>query len=101
MALANKVAHIVFALMTKGGQYATGRSPPWANRLFDRSFRRQGDRHRGARRSDVSERKRLGSRNDRVGANAERERMIGRRAMRIEIIRGRRRDHFRINRSSA
>ena len=45
VALANKVARIVFVLMTRGGQY-DGR------RLNERgysigSFRRQGDQHRG------------------------------------------------------
>ena len=40
-----------------------GRSPPERTRLFDRSFRRQGDQHRGRRRGDVNQRKRLGSPN--------------------------------------
>jgi hypothetical protein len=71
VALANKVARIVFVLMTRGGQrsYSIG------------SFRRRGDQHRGRLRSDVNQRKRLGSPN--TGQRQyERERMMGRRATR-------------------
>ena len=38
VALANKVARIVFVLMTRGGRSTTGRSPPERTRLFDREF---------------------------------------------------------------
>ena len=40
VALANKVARIVFVLMTRGGQFnqEIGRSRPERTRLFDREF---------------------------------------------------------------
>src|SRR5208337_4583083 len=143
VALANKVARIVFVLMTRGGQYddrpvAGGfrrevqprrqhwflneksgfpfRTPAFRSvsrgqrRLGEKeyrapsvtpgvalrprtqgglnersysigSFRRRGDQHRGRLRSDVNQRKRLGSPN--TGQRQyERERMMGRRATR-------------------
>jgi hypothetical protein len=52
-----------------------------ARRLFDRSFRRQGDQHRGRRRNDVNQRQRLGSPNS-GQRQYERERMMRRRATR-------------------
>ena len=59
---------------------------PAGRRLNERgysigSFRRRGDQHRGRRRSDVNQRKRLGSPNS-GQRQYERERMMGRRATR-------------------
>jgi transposase len=60
------------------------------------SFRRQGHRHRGRRRSDVSQRKRLGSPN--TGRRQyDRERMMRRRAMRTNHL-GQQNHPFRIKR---
>ena len=74
---------------------------PAGRRLNERgysigSFRRQGDQHRGRRRSDVNQRKRLGSPNS-GQRQYERERMMRRRATRTNH-QGQRRHPFRINR---
>src|ERR1700691_5967010 len=59
-------------------------------------FAAEGDQHRGRRRSDVNQRKRLGSPNS-GQRQYERERMMRRRAMRTNH-QGQRRHPFRINR---
>ena len=61
VALANKVARIVFVLMTGAVNTTTGRSRPERKRLFKEEVSPQGDQHRGRRRGDVNQRTRLGS----------------------------------------
>ena len=55
VALANKLARIVYALATKGGHYDDLRLRP-EPRLSRNEFSPQGDPHRGRRRSDVNQR---------------------------------------------
>ena len=62
VALANKVARIVFVLMTRGEPVRRSASRGLSERGYSigRFFAAEGDQHRGAPTSDVNQRKRLG-----------------------------------------
>ena len=56
VALANKLARIVYVLATKGGHYDDRPAAAETSRLSRNEVSPQGDQHRGRRRSDVNQR---------------------------------------------